>query len=213
MYDQRLGAAVVCVLRIMLEVNHEGLVALVVMVERDRLAFSVVADQNVMLVGVLLDGVLGGVVRLRIGVARQRLGFQGLARRVVNVRDGSLLGIGRVYNSNVLTQVADVIYRVKCVVRNRLAIDRWRKARHFWNCDVARLGRVIFIVWILLGCLVFSWKGLGIRINNQIAKFFINILNIDRLFNVNAVNSNFRCYLMIRMVIIGVFIMGVFNWF
>ena len=51
-----------------------------------------------------------------------------------------LLPICFVYNSNVLTQVADVICRVKRVVRNRLAIDRWRKAGHFWNCDVARLG-------------------------------------------------------------------------
>ena len=101
-----------------------------------------------------------------------------------------LLPICFVYNSNVLTQVADVICRVKRVVRNRLAIDRWRKAGHFWNCDVARLGWVVFIVWILRGRLVLSWKGLGIRINNQIAKFFINILNVYRLRNVDAVNSN-----------------------
>ena len=112
----------------MLEVNLEGLVALVVMVERDRLAFSVVADQNVMLVGVLLDGVLGGVVRLRIGVARQRLGVQGLARRVVNVRDGSLLGIGRVDNRlfSLSWRIGIDRYAVNGRLIRRVAWNRWR---------------------------------------------------------------------------------------
>ena len=121
-------------------------------------------------------------------MTRQVLYSQSLASGLVNVGYGCRLGVWSVFNSNILTQVADVIRRVKRVIRNRLAIDRWRKARHFWNLNVARLGRVVFIVWILRGRLVLSWKDLGIRINNQIAKFFINILNVDRLWNVDAMN-------------------------
>ena len=69
-----------------------------------------------------------------------RLVSQQLVACLIIEVDGCFLIISFVYNSNVLTQVADVICRVKRVVRNRLAIDRWRKAGHFWNCDIARLG-------------------------------------------------------------------------
>ena len=125
---------------IVLEVNLEGLVVLVVVVKDDFGTVGGIAHQRVAKILVGLNIIGGGVARLGIRLAAQRLGVQGLARRVVNVLDGSLLVVSLVFNSNVLTQVADVICRVKRVVRNRLAIDRWRKAGHFWNYDVARLG-------------------------------------------------------------------------
>ena len=99
----------------------------------------------------------GSVARLGIRLAAQRRGLQGLASLVVNVLDGSLLVVSLIFNNNILTQVADVICRVKRVtliyrvvilickgiclnLALDHALDRWRKARHFWNLNVARLG-------------------------------------------------------------------------
>ena len=157
MYDQRLGAAVVCVLRIMLEVNLEGLIFSVVIVKDDFGTVGGIAHQHVAKILVGLNIISSSVARLGIRLAAKRRDLQGLARRVVNVRDGSLLVVSLVFNSNVLTQVADVICRVKrvtfiCRVVILIckgiclnlaldhAIDRWRKAGHFWNLNVARLG-------------------------------------------------------------------------
>ena len=144
---------------IVLEVNLEGLVVLVVVVKDDFGTVGGIAHQHVAKILVGLNVLGGSVARLGIRLAAKRRGLQGLARRVVNVLDGSLLGVSRVYNSNVLTQVADVICRVKRVtpicrvvilickgiclnlaIDRYLTIDRWRKARHFWNLNVARLG-------------------------------------------------------------------------
>ena len=93
----------------MLEVNHEGLVALIVVVKDDFGTVGRIAHQHVAKILVGLNVLGGSVARLGIRLAAKRLGVQGLARRVVNVLDGSLLVVSLVYNSNVLTQVADVI--------------------------------------------------------------------------------------------------------
>ena len=137
----------------MLEVNREVLVFIVVIVKDDFGTVGVIAHQYVAKILVGLNVLGGSVARLGIHLAAKRRGLQGLARRVVNVRDGSLLVVSLVFNSNILTQVADVICWVKRVtlicrvvilickgICLNLAIDRWRKARHFWNLNVARLG-------------------------------------------------------------------------
>ena len=96
---------------IVLEVNLEGLVVLVVVVKDDFGTVGRIAHQHVAKILVGLNVLGGSVARLGIRLAAKRLGVQGLVRRVVvvNVLDGSLLVVSLVYNSNVLTQVADVI--------------------------------------------------------------------------------------------------------
>ena len=139
-----IGCARVC--RIMLQVDRKLLWLSVIIVIRRigwESQFSVILIQNV----ALLFQISQRLVRLRpinlftsLASQMNRLVIQLLVVCLVIEVDGSFLSISRVYNSNVLTQVADVICRVKRVIRNRLAIDRWRKARHFWNLNVARLG-------------------------------------------------------------------------
>ena len=114
-----------------------------------------------------------------------RLVIQLLVVCLITEVDGSFLCVSYINNINVLTQVADVIRRVKRVVCHRLTIDRWRKAGYLWNCDIAGLGWVRLIIWILSRRLIF----IAVRTDDQIAQLFIGILNVDRLWDVDTVNS------------------------
>ena len=138
-----ISCARVC--RIMLQVDRKLLwLSIIIVIRRIgwESLFSVILIQNV----TLLFQVSQRLFRLRpinlfTSLACQMNRFiQRLVVSSIIEVDGSFLSISRVFNSNVLTQVADVICRVKRVVRNRLAIDCWRKAGHFWNLNVARLG-------------------------------------------------------------------------
>ena len=128
MYDQRLGAAVVCVLRIMLEVNLEGLIFSVVIVKDDFGTVGGIAHQHVAKILVGLNIIGSSVARLGIRLAAKRRGLQGLARRVVNVRDGSLLGIGRVDNRlfSLGWRIGIDHYAVNGRLIRRVAWNRWR---------------------------------------------------------------------------------------
>ena len=105
--------------------------------------FSFILIQNV----ALLYQISQRLVRLRpvnlfTGLTSQlnRLVIQQLVVCLVIEVDGSFLRVSYINNINVLTQIADVIRRVKRVVCHRLAIDRWRKAGYLWNCNITGLG-------------------------------------------------------------------------
>ena len=89
--------------------NREFLVILVVIVKDDFGTVGVIAHQHVAKILVGLNVLGGSVARLGIRLAAKRRGLQGLARRVVrvvNVRDGSLLVVGRVDNLSIFTWIS-----------------------------------------------------------------------------------------------------------
>ena len=93
----------------MAQVNREGLINRIVVVKDNLAAVGIVTYQSVAEASVGVDCGLGGVAALGVRCAVQIVNLQGLPGLVVNVLDGSLLVVSLVFNSNVLTQVADVI--------------------------------------------------------------------------------------------------------
>ena len=85
--------------------NREFLVILVVIVKDDFGTVGVIAHQHVAKILVGLNVLGGSVARLGIRLAAKRRGLQGLARRVVDVRNRCLLGIGRVDNLSIFTWI------------------------------------------------------------------------------------------------------------
>ena len=185
-----LWAGCVSMGRTMLEVDRKLLWCLRIVVIRCIISKSILVD-NIALLSQLSQCLISfGMADLFTSLASQlnRLVIQWLVVCLVIEADGSFLRVSYINNINVLTQIADVIRRVKRVVCHRLVIDRWRKAGYLWNCNITGLGWVRLIIWIL--SLIFSWEGLAVRTDDQIAQLFIGVLNVDRLWNVDAVNSN-----------------------
>ena len=128
--------------RIMLEVDRKLLWCLRIVVIRCIISKSILVD-NIALLSQLSQCLISfGMADLFTSLASQlnRLVIQWLVVCLVIEADGSFLRVSYINNINVLTQIADVIRRVKRVVCHRLVIDRWRKAGYLWNCNITGLG-------------------------------------------------------------------------
>ena len=115
---------------IVLEANLEGLIFSVVIVKDDFGTVGGIAHQHVAKILVGLNIIGGSVARLGIRLAAKRRGLQSLASRIVNIRDVSLLVVGRVGNDNV--NVVSVMRNV--LVGYNLLVGR--VARLLWACNV-----------------------------------------------------------------------------